>query len=119
MSANVQTTNRACRAYSTAMLLACVLVVSNAFADEQFRTETIKFQNLSVSTSAGVEALYERIHAAAKRVCPSSSDWTALYDRACARKAEAQAVEELNLPLLTGYYRMKNGVRTDVVTANR
>jgi len=119
MSANVQTTNRACRAYSTAMLLACVLVVSNAFADEQFRTETVKFQNLSVSTSAGVEALYERIHAAAKRVCPSSSDWVALYDRACARKAEAQAVEELNLPLLTGYYRMKNGVRTDVVTANR
>ena len=44
MSANVQTTNRACSAYSTAMLLACVLVVSNAFADEQFRPRLSSFR---------------------------------------------------------------------------
>jgi UrcA family protein len=101
------------------VLLACVFVVSNAFADEQFRTETVKFQDLNVSASAGVEALYNRIHAAAKRVCFSSGDPVAISERGCARKAEAQAVEELNLPLLTGYYRMKNGGRTEVFTANR
>ena len=119
MSSNVQTANRARRAYSTAMLLACVLVVSNAFADEQLRTETVRFQDLNVSTSAGVEALYKRIHAAAKRVCFSPGDRTAIYQSRCARKAEAQAVEELNLPLLTGYYGMKNGGRNEVLTADR
>ena len=119
MSSNVQTANRACRAYSTAMLLACVLVVSNAFADEQFRTETIKFHDLSVGTSAGAAALYNRIHAAAKSVCVSSGVWAQINESACARKAEAQTVEKLNLPLLTAYYRMKNGGRTEVFTANR
>ena len=121
MNSNVQTADRACRAYSTAMLLACVLVVSNTFADEQVRTETIRFQDLNVSTSAGVEALYNRIHAAAKHVCRSlSADWAAqISESACARKAEAQAVEKLDLPLLTGYYRMKNGGRKEVLTAKR
>ena len=119
MSSNIQTTNKACRAYSTAMLLACVLVVSNAFANEQFRTETVKFQDLNVTTSAGVEALYNRIHASAKRVCIIPGDDWATAERACARKAEAQAVEKLNLPLLTDYAQMKNGGHTEMFTAKR
>jgi UrcA family protein len=107
------------------MLLACVLVISNAFADEQVRTETVKFKDLNVSTSAGVDALYNRIHAAAKRVCFSSGEraaigeWAAISERGCARKAEAQAVEKLDLPLLTSYYRMKNAGRTEAFTAHR
>jgi UrcA family protein len=101
------------------MLLACVLVVSNAFADEQFRTETVKFQDLNVGTSAGVQALYHRIHAAAKRVCVSSGEWAQISEMRCATKAEAQTVEELNLPPLTAYYQTKNGGRTEVFAANR
>jgi UrcA family protein len=101
------------------MLLACVLVVSNAFADEQVRTETVKFQDLNVSTSAGVETLYNRIHAAAKRVCISSGAWAAINDLRCATKAEAEAVVKLDLPPLTAYFRMKHGSGTEVFAANR
>jgi UrcA family protein len=101
------------------MLLVCVLVVSHAFADEQFRTETVKFHDLNVSTSTGAEALYNRIHAAAKSVCVSSGYWAQIDELACARKAEAQTVEKLNLPLLTASYRMKHGGRTEVFTASR
>jgi UrcA family protein len=119
MSSNIQTTNQACRAYSTAMLLACALIVSNAFADDQVRTETVKFQDLNVSTSAGVEALYGRIHAAARRVCVSSGDWAPISESACARKAEAQAIAKLDLPLLTAYYQMKTGGKTDTRIAKR
>jgi UrcA family protein len=101
------------------MLLACVLVVSNAFADDQIRTETVKFQDLNVSTSAGVETLYNRIQAAARRVCFSSGEWAAISALNCATKAQARAVENLNLPQLTAYHRMKHGGRTEVLAANR
>jgi UrcA family protein len=119
MNSNVQTTNRACRAYCTAMLLACVLVISNAFADEQVRTETVKFADLNVNSQAGVEALFGRIHSAAKHVCSETDPLQRVAASACIWRAEARAIEKLNLPLLTVYYRMKNGGRTEVFTANR
>ena len=71
-------TNRAFVAHSTAMLLAGVLVVSNAAAAEQFRAETVKYQDLNVATPAGVEALYRRIHFAARRVCSPGIGWRSL-----------------------------------------
>jgi UrcA family protein len=101
------------------MLLACVLVVSNAFADGQLRTETVNFQDLNVDTSAGLQTLYHRIHAAAKRVCASSGEWAQIREVRCAGEAVAQTVEKLNLPPLTAYYQAKNGGRTEVFTANR
>jgi UrcA family protein len=101
------------------MLLACALVASNAFAGEQVRTETIKFQDLNVGASAGAEALYSRIHAAARHVCSSSGEWAQINEVRCITKAEARAVEKLNLPLLTVTYRMKHGGGTAVFAANR
>ena len=70
MNSNVKTENRSAVAFSIAMLLACAVIVSSAFADDQVRSETVKFADLNVTTPAGAEALYTRIHAAAKRVCP-------------------------------------------------
>jgi UrcA family protein len=102
------------------MLLACALAASTAFADDQVvRTETVHFQDLDVDTPAGVNALYGRIQAAAERVCFQPNARLELLEAACERKAEAQAVEKLNVPLLTAYYRVKTGRPTHTLSANR
>jgi len=107
-------------AYLTATLLACGLVVSNAFADDQARTEAVKFPDLNVNTTAGVAALFRRIHVAAERVCLPPAGWPEnVRAAACAREAEARAIEKLNLPLLTDYYRMKTARRSERLAANR
>ena len=119
MGSRIQTLNRAFLAYSTAALLACVLVASNARAEEQVRSETVKFKDLDVGTPAGVEALYRRIHSAARRVCTSSVAYPETFGAvACAKDAEARAVAKVNLPSLTAYYRAKTGNRTETIAAN-
>ena len=119
MNSNIKTGSRAPRAVSLAVVLACVFGASSAFADDQVRTETVKFQDLNVGSTAGVETLYGRIHAAAKRVCSESDRMQQQRASACAKKAEAQAVENLNLPLLTAYHRAKTGGGTQPLSANR
>jgi UrcA family protein len=69
MSSNVESNYWSFLAYSTAIVLACVLAASNAFAAEQIRSETVKYADLKVDTLAGAEALYRRIQSAARRVC--------------------------------------------------
>ena len=120
MNSSVKTAKPMPLAFSAAMLLACVWAVS-AHAGEQVRSETVKFSDLNVNTSQGVQALYGRIHAAAWHVCLTTST-DPLYQlgaRDCARKAEAKAVETVNLPQLTAFYRMKTGDRTQPLSASR
>ena len=119
MRSNLQTINRAFLACSSAILLAGVLVTSNAHADEQVRAETVKFQDLNVDTSAGVEVLYRRIHSASKRVCSETDAVMQAAAISCTRNAEARAIEKVNLPSLTAYYRMKNGDRKEAIVAKR
>jgi UrcA family protein len=88
---------------STAMLLASVWVVPGAFAEEPVRSETVKFYDLNVDTPASVQALYSRIHAAARGAI------------ACARRAEARAIQTLSLPQLTAYYREKTGNQSPLI----
>ena len=91
------------------VLLACVFVVSRAFAaepDGEVRMEHVKFQDLNLDTAAGVDALYKRIHAAAQRVCafPAQEYLGSFAGRAstkCTKDAEARAIEKINLPALT------------------
>jgi len=119
MNSNVKTESRIPVAFSIAVLLACTAIVSSAFADDQVRSETVKFADLNVNTPAGAETLYTRIHWAAKRVCPESEPVLRAAAAACARKAEAQAIEKLSLPQLTAYYQMKTGKHTEPLSANR
>jgi UrcA family protein len=92
---------------AAAMLLGCVFVVSSASAgepDAQVRTEDIKFQDLNLDTTAGVEALYQRIHSAAQRVCADSGEpklGAASASEKCTKGAASRAIEEINLPALT------------------
>ena len=121
MNSSVKTANPLPLAFSAAMLLACLWAVSTAFAGELVRSETVKFSDLNVNTSQGVQALYGRIHAAAWRVCVTTSN-DPLYQigaRDCARKAEAKAVATVNLPQLTAVYRMKTGDRSQPLSASR
>ena len=92
MNSNVKTVNRIPGALSIAMLLTCVWAFSSASADEQVRSETVKFHDLNVNTPEGVQALYGRIHSAAKHVCSESDPILQQGSAACARKAEANAI---------------------------
>ncbi len=85
MNSNVKTISKAFFVGSTAMLLACVLVVSSAFADGQIRSETVKFQDLKVGTPAGGEALYRRIHAAAGTYAPSPAHMSSFMSTRASR----------------------------------
>lgn len=118
MNSNAKTINRTVLAYAAAMWLACVLVTSSTYADDQVRTETVKFADLNVGAPVGAEALYARIHAAAQRVCDQPGGMLADI-RACVTKAESEAIGKLSLPLLTAYYEKKTGNRPTVFTANR
>jgi UrcA family protein len=113
MSSNLQITSSRLLAYSTALLLGCMLFASTSVADEQIRTETVRFQDLNVDTPAGAEALYGRIHSAAARVCSQPDQAERARADACARNAEAQAIENLQLRSLVAYYRTKSGGRAD------
>jgi len=120
MGSKLKTLNRAFVAHSAAMLLAGVLFASNALADDPVRSETVKFQDLNVSSPAGVEVLYRRIHFAAKRVCAPPAGWAAPVGAAtCTKDAEARAVAKVNLPQLTAYYQAKTGERTQTIAQNR
>src|SRR5579871_1804243 len=96
----------------TAMLLAFA-VTTGAQADEQVRSETVKFPDLNMDSPAGVQTLYDRIHAAAKRVCSESDPILRLAQASCARKAEAGAIQKLALPQLTAFYQAKTGNKTE------
>jgi UrcA family protein len=73
------------------MLLTCAFAASGAFASEpdgQVRTEGIKYEDLNLSTTAGVGVLYQRIHSAAQRVCagPDSPNWVLRLPRRSAAR---------------------------------
>jgi UrcA family protein len=108
-------------AVATAMLLTCVWGASSVLADEQVRSERVKLQDLNVDTPEGVQALYGRIHAAAKRVCSESDPVWRAAEISCARKAEGNAIEKLNLSQLTAYFKMKTktGGQTPPLVAAR
>lgn len=92
---------------ATAMLLACAWGGTRVLADEAVRTERVSFKDLNLETPEGVQALYGRIHAAAKRVCSQFDSVYKSAETACASKAESQAIESLHLVQLTAYYQMK------------
>jgi UrcA family protein len=105
MNSNIKT--RIPFVLATAISLTWVWGASNAFADEQVRSERVKFQDLNVETPEGVQALYGRIHAAAKRVCSESDPVLRAGVSACISKADGNAIAKLNLPQLTAYYKIK------------
>ena len=117
MNSNIKTANRAILACASAMLLASALVASNAHAGDKPRSETVKFADLDLSTPAGAEALFVRIHKAALRVCNEPGELSVTV--ACMNDTERKAIKKVNSPLLTAFYEKKNGRNPQTVTASR
>ena len=118
MNSKAKTENRTILACAAAMWLACTLVASNAHAGDESRSQTVKFSDLDVSTQAGVETLYARIHAAARRVCDQPAGEMEAV-RSCMKKAESDAIGKVNVPLLTAFYQDKTGGHPATITARR
>jgi UrcA family protein len=119
MNSIIKTPYRSRLALATAMLLTCVCGAPSAFAGEEVRSEKVKFQDLNVDSPEGVQALYGRIHAAAKRVCVENDLARLGAQKACTKKAELNAIDKLNLPQLTMYYKIKTGDSTQPLVAAR
>jgi UrcA family protein len=119
MRLNYKSSNKCLFACAAAMLLACGLATSNALADDEVKSETVKFADLNVDTQAGVETLYSRLHSAARRVCFQTDPTLQYAATGCIRNSLARAVEKVNLPLLTAYYQMKTGSHAEPLTAKR
>jgi UrcA family protein len=106
MSSTVATQYRPFLACASAIALACVLTASNAFAADQSRSETVKYADLQVDTTAGAQALYGRIHSAARRVCgyeATSIQGPSVWQH-CVRPTVDAAVAKVNNPLLTALH---------------
>lgn len=117
MNSKVRTDKHSVRGYTIAMWLACVLVAFNAHAGD-VRSETVKFADLNLGTASGVQVLYKRIHAAAERVCEQPPGESQAV-KACAAKAEREAISKVNVPLLTAFYQSKTGTQAPTIIANR
>ena len=71
-------------------------------------TETVRYDDLNLSTPAGVQALYHRIQSAARNVCgPSVVTGTRIVSEGwkdCVSTTVHKAIFEVNKPPLTAYY---------------
>ncbi|HXY96908.1 MAG TPA: UrcA family protein [Steroidobacteraceae bacterium] len=117
MNSNVKSINHSVHGYTMAMLLACTLIAFSARAGD-VRSETVKFADLNLGTPSGVEALYGRIHAAARRVCEQPAGEQQAV-RSCMAKSESEAISKVNVPLLTAFYQQKTGRQPQTIIASR
>jgi UrcA family protein len=86
------------------------------------RSETIKYNPAKATTIEGATELYEKLRAAAAKVCSSKGTGYSAIDMqndydACVRKALHQAVGRVRSPLLTALHLQ--GAPAKSVSANR
>jgi UrcA family protein len=108
----------------TCTLLVSALAVaasSVAMADAlvNVKSETVRYDDLRLTSQVGVAVLYGRLRGAADRACgPSDSadlPGKARY-RTCYDGALAKAVATVDHPGLTQYHELKRGTVTPIVT---
>jgi len=98
------------RSLALAGALAAALCAPGAFAAAQtdnVPTLTVRYSDLNLASSEGVDALYRRIANAASKVCPDTGirDLTSLAAaRQCQVEAIARAVQQVNNPKLAVVY---------------
>jgi UrcA family protein len=85
-------------------------------------SEAVSYGDLDLDRNDDVSRLYKRLDRAAKNVCaplrgrmvtPSAKH------RSCVTEALANAVSDVNQPLLTQYYKSKGNDRSDAIVARR
>jgi UrcA family protein len=105
------------------VLIGCAFAVAKLFAAEPAPAATVKYQDLNLNDSAGVAALYRRIHSASRHVCGLDEvGHQSLAERStkerCAREAESKAVNDVHSGALSAYYQMKLGLPYGTVARN-
>jgi UrcA family protein len=94
------------RSLAVAGAFAALAVTTTSFAaafGDEAPSVTVRYADLNLDTSDGVNALYRRISSAARQVCPDehSRDLGVVAASArCQANAVAEAVRELNNPKL-------------------
>lgn len=100
------------------LFTAAALVCGNAAlaGDQDPRQRIVKYGDLELDSTAGIQVLYRRLSNAAKEVCaPSVSVPLTLRSKAreCANQALADAVARMNHPNLNAYHAAKTGFAKD------
>jgi UrcA family protein len=76
----------------------------------EYLTHVVQFSDLDVSKIEGAKTLYARLRYAAKAVCmplESAGLWGDAQHRACMDKAIADAVANVNRPVLSQYHQLR------------
>jgi UrcA family protein len=85
-------------------------------------SETVSYADLDVNKPEGAQALYKRLNRAAKTVCAPLRGrdlQRASEHRACLGEALANAVGEVNQPLLTQHHNSRGADASAAIVAKR
>lgn len=101
-------TGRVAAATLSAAAFAAVPLLAHAGPASDVASEIVRFDDLNITSEAGLATLYRRIQNAARTVCgpPSfagtrvvSQDW-----KDCVSASVRNAIRSINMPQLTSYY---------------
>ena len=104
MNTNIQTTFRAAALLLCGAISVGGLQATARAADDGVPKEKVSFADLDISTPAGAKTLYQRIVAAAGRVCTTDGFQTlrtVKQDRICTEHAIDNAVKGVGSPTLS------------------
>jgi UrcA family protein len=100
------------RMLAAALVFVGLTIVASPSRANGVQTEAVSYKDLDLAWTEGAAVLYGRINAAAGNVCNSdgSHELREITEaRACMDKAIADAVTQVNRPMLTHYYLAKIG----------
>lgn len=85
-------------------------------------SETVSYGDLDLDRNEDVSRLYRRLNRAAKNVCAPLRGrlvTSSAKHRTCVSDALANAVSDVNQPLLTQYYKSKDENSSEAIVARR
>ncbi|HEX4677265.1 MAG TPA: UrcA family protein [Steroidobacteraceae bacterium] len=92
-------------AWVALLALASAAAGANPEDTEEVHAENVNYEDLNLTTLAGVTLLYGRIERAARLVCGPNTDQSRMGQwKTCYRLAVAAAVARVNNPLLTAVH---------------
>ena len=92
-------------AWVALLALASAAAGANPEDTEEVPSENVNYEDLNLTTLAGVTQLYGRIERAARLVCGPNTDQSRMGQwKTCYRLAVAAAVARVNNPLLTAVH---------------
>jgi UrcA family protein len=100
--------------FSTLAITASSFAMADALVN--VKTETVRYEDVRLTSPVGIAVLYGRIRSAAERACgPDSADLAVKTRyRSCVDKALAAAVVDVNLPALTQFWETKRNAPSKV-----